>query len=214
MFLQIESLINMLFMKLLERKISFYFVEAVLKLIENPSDSSLLKLIKLCEKDYENFDFQFENIIPSLINCSKNNKRYNQEVDKIILNSMSDYCYTFEDRTGGIVQSSLIFLLMQILPENCMKGLLNFLCEKNINHIVSRPQISSSAYIFSSLMHTILERGWDEIGCKIAKKIKEKHLLFIKNAEGLFPLDVAIEKDCPLSANYLNFIKQNQLQSV
>lgn len=213
MLIKLEGLVNLLFIKLLEKKINFYFVNSVIQFLENPHDESLLQIVKFCKANYDEFGIDMDEIKKELISFEATNPHYQQDIIKMISNILSDYSYTFKERNGSVVQSSLIFLYLQLLPEECMKEMLHFICNKEMSDVLSRPQICgvSSSYIFSSIMHHVLEKGWDNIALKLAMNMQNKHLLFVKNMDGIEPLEIAMQNNCQDSFNYLSQLKQEAI---
>lgn len=213
MLLKLESYINLLFIKLLEKKVNFYFASTVLRFFENPSDTSLLEVAKFCKAHYEEFGVDLEKLGKELTAFQATFPNYKKAVLDAVSGVLSNYSYTFKGRNGKLVQSSLIFLYLQLLPEECVKDMMHFICEKELLDVVSRPQVygASSALTFSSIMHYILEKGWDDIALKLAMNMQNKHLLFVKNMEGMEPLEIAAQKNCNNSFNYLLKLKESDI---
>ena len=213
MLLKLESYMNLLFIKLLEKKVNFYFASTVLRFMENPSDNSLLEVAKFCKANYDEFGVDLEKLGKELVAFESTFPGYQKAALDTVSGVLSNYSYTFKERNGKLVQSSLIFLYLQLLPEECMKEMMHFICDKELLDVVSRPQIysTSSSVIFSSMMHYILEKGWDDIALKLAMNMQNKHLLFVKNMEGVEPLEIAAQKNCNNSFNYLLKLKEAEI---
>jgi hypothetical protein len=208
MLTNVELFVQSVFLKLLEGKIKFHFASSILNYIENPNNDSFLMIARFSRDSFALIENDLENITPELKNLEKEHKGFKNAIHTIVSMVLSEYTYTFTDRNGNLVQSNLLFLLTRQLNDLCLKNLFTYLCEREMWEAFSIPQIYSSAFIFSSIIHKLLEKGLDDLALKCAMHFDNKSLLFVKDVEGLTPLDVATQKGCHLSAEYFSKLKQ------
>jgi hypothetical protein len=208
MLIKIEIFINSLFMNLLEGKMKFHFICAVLNFLENPKTDSFLLIARFSKESYSLIESELEVLKPILLEKAKSHAGYKNAILTLISETLSDYKYTFQDKNNNIVQSSLIFSLLKTLPKSCISDVIDFICEKELINIFSRPQIYSSSFIFSTLAHQLLEKGYDEIALKATIHFDNKALLFAQDCTGLTPIEIAMQNNCILSQEYISKAKQ------
>jgi hypothetical protein len=208
MLTNVESFVQSIFLKLLEGKFKFHFVSSVLNYIESPRNQSFLIIARFSRDSFALIEKDLEKITPELEAIEAEHKGFKSAIRTIVCMVLSEYTYTFIDKNNNLVQSNLLFLLTRKLQDNCLKGIFIYLCEKEMWEAFSIPQIYSSSYIFSSIIHKLLEKKLDDIALKCAMHSDNKALLFVKDVDGLTPFDVAMENGCLLSAEYLGKLKQ------
>jgi hypothetical protein len=208
MLIKVEVFINYLFTNLLEGKMKFHFISAVLNFLENPKTDSFLLIARFSKDSYSLIESELETIKPLLLENMNSHAGHRNAILTLISETLSDYKYTFQDKNNNIVQSSLIFSLFTALSKSCISGIIDFICEKELINILSRPQIYSSSFIFSTLVHQLLAKGYDEIALKATIHFDNKALLFAKDFEGLTPIEIAIQNNCILSQEYISKAKQ------
>jgi hypothetical protein len=208
MLIKVEVFINYLFTSLLEGKMKFHFISAVLNFLENPKTDSFLLIARFSKDSYALVESELEVLKPILLENMHSHSGYKNAILTLISETLSDYKYTFQDKNNNIVQSSLIFSLLKTLPKACISSMIDFICEKELINIFSRPQIYSSSFIFSTLVHQLLEKSYDEIALKATIHFDNKALLFAQDCTGLTPIEIAMQNNCILSQEYISKAKQ------
>jgi hypothetical protein len=208
MLIKVEVFINYLFTSLLEGKMKFHFISAVLNFLENPKTDSFLLIARFSKDSYALVESELEVLKPILLENMHSHSGYKNAILTLISETLSDYKYTFQDQNNNIVQSSLIFSLLKTLPKACISSMIDFICEKELINIFSRPQIYSSSFIFSTLVHQLLEKSYDEIALKATIHFDNKALLFAQDCTGLTPIEIAMQNNCILSQEYISKAKQ------
>ena len=208
MLIKVEVFINYLFTSLLEGKMKFHFISAVLNFLENPKTDSFLLIARFSKDSYALVESELEVLKPILLENMHSHSGYKNAILTLISETLSDYKYTFQDKNNNLVQSSLIFSLLKTLPKACISSMIDFICEKELINIFSRPQIYSSSFIFSTLVHQLLEKGYDEIALKATIHFDNKALLFAQDCTGLTPIEIAMQNNCTLSHEYISKAKQ------
>ncbi len=208
MLTNVELFVHSILLKLLDGKIKFHFVSSILQFVENPKAESFLIIARFSRENFSLIESDLNKIMPDLESLSKSHKGYKFAVHSIISMAFSEYTYTFESEKGDIVQSNLLFLLMKKLSKNCIENLIDYLCEKEMQEVLSTPQISSSSGVFSSIIHILLAKKLDDLALKCAMHFENKSILFLNNFEGLTTIDVASENNCILTLEYLTKLKE------
>lgn len=212
---KLELFINSLFIKLLENTLEFQFVSATLHFLEDPENISYLTILKFSKESFSLIEKDLEELTPQIIALKESHKGFNAMLMMMIAETLSDYSYTFQDKDANIVQSSLIFLLAKELPLTCLKQLCEYICNKELTEVFSRPQIYGSSFIFSTLVHELLVKKLDELAFNCAFHFENKSLLFTRDIKGFTPIELAIDNNCERSLEYfLKLEKVNQIFNV
>lgn len=206
--MEVEKLVEELFLKLSEKEEKFYFVSSILNFLEDPDNYDLLKFAHFSNKGFQIFFPYLKKIIPVLQEQKEQRLEYKAIIITTIAFVLSNYKYVFLSKNNISVQSSLIFALVNSLHKNCLEDLINYIFEKRIAEVIARPQLYNISFTFSTIIHEIISKGYDELASRIAIKLENKSLLFIKNIEGLTPADFAIQYECPLTFEYITQIKK------
>jgi hypothetical protein len=209
MLFKIEAFIHSLFLNLLEGKMKFYAVNAGLNLLEKPQYADkYIAIASFSKKDYSYIKDQVEELRPHLVKYSQQNIGYQNVIMTLITETLSDYSYIFADKFKHSVQSSLIFMLLNTLSENTLEDIVDYICVKELTEVFAKPQLFNHSYIFSTCLHNVIQKGYDMLALKIALHLDNKSLLFVKDVDGLTPLEMAREYSCNLSADYIGKIKE------
>lgn len=208
MLQEIEGLIQSVLVKLLDKGTKFYFVSSILHFIESPFSYNFLKIASFAKDDYKEFEQKISNITQQIQEYSLNNKGYTRMFHTLVSDSLSEYSYIFHSKNNLSVQSSLIFLLVQTLSKTCLEGLMEYICEKELTEVISRPQIYNSSIVFSTIIHELLHKEYDELALKMAIHLENKAILFLRDIDGVTPLELAEQKGCFLTFEYVSKLYQ------